>query len=176
MDYLEEKLAALDARRGRENVDTIERYCTQHQLFDDIYCMTSTCSPRRRGSIFWVLAKAVYNRTWSPTERVLEELVQRLDEETDVMSKRCIVDIFQYAPLPEEQLGSLTDICIRLIRDPKETIAVRAFSISVLLRVLKRYPELYGEIKDVIEELAERAEPAIQVRAKRAIRSMEKIS
>lgn len=176
MDYLEEQLVALDTRRSRDSVDAINSYCAQHQLYDGLYSSLVDSSPRRRGTIMWVLARAVYGRTWYPSLHILEALADRLAHETDVMSKRCTLDIFQYAHIPESRMGTMTDTCISLIRSKKESIAVRALAITVLFRIIKIYPDLFYEVKDVIVELSRTEGPAIRFRAKKALETMDKIS
>lgn len=92
------------------------------------------------------------------------------------MTKSCLLDVFQYAPLPEQKLGTITDTCIGFMRNLVETIAVRAFSIIALLRIVVQYSELCHEVVDVIQELHEHDSAAVQVRLREALKTMEKIS
>ena len=102
-----------------------------------------------------------------------EGLINLLAEESNVMTKRCVIDVFQYCPIPEHCESQMLDLCIGFIRDPKETIAVRAFSITVLFKLVERYPELFNEVKDIMTELSEHESGAIRVRVRKALEMME---
>ena len=43
------------------------------------------------------------------------------------------------------------DICFRYVASPKEAVAVKAFSLTVLGNLAKLYPEILPEIKLLIE-------------------------
>ena len=43
------------------------------------------------------------------------------------------------------------DICFRCVASPKEAVAVKAFSLTVLGNLAKLYPEILSEIKLLIE-------------------------
>ncbi len=76
-----------------------------------------------------------------------------LNKETKVASKRVIIRFFQDYDLPEEFQGLVLDRCYQLIKDPKETVAVKAFSIGALYRISKHYKELKDELKLVLQDL-----------------------
>lgn len=177
MEELERLLTSLDERRGKHKVEDICGFCERNQSFSELLLLFPSASPRRRGTLAWVMARSVSNRMWAPWEEELETLVMWLRSETeDTMTKRSLLDIFQYTELPDEQLGTLADICIGFIRSPKETAAVRAFSITVLMRIIKVYPEIYREVEEILIELAAHDKPSIGLRARKAIKEMEKIS
>lgn len=69
--------------------------------------------------------------------------------------KRCLLKIFAEAPvyITEDQIGELTDLCFAFAEDQKEAIAIRAFAIDFLLKVMKQFPELKTELKSVLESI-----------------------
>ncbi len=81
--------------------------------------------------------------------------------------QRSIIRILQNSDLPEKHHGFLVDYCFRKIIDPKQAIAVRAFSIPVLHRLTKCYPELNSEFKLCLEELIPNASSGLKNRAKK---------
>lgn len=177
MDELEEKLRALDKRRGKRRVASVSECCRRNEAFDLLLDMFPDSPPRRRGSISWVLLHAMQKRRWKPLIGHAETLCKRLaEEQEDIMTKRCLMSFFQTGPLPEEHLGLLADTAIRLIRDQNETLAVRAFSISVIIRIADEFPELYQEIEEELYRMSTHEKPSLRVRARKAILHMDKLS
>ncbi|NNC82316.1 MAG: hypothetical protein HKN79_01965 [Flavobacteriales bacterium] len=172
-DDLEELLAASDERRGRANIDASLQLCETFNLFSELVDRMSKAPLRRRGTIAWILARAAQQKKWMPLEKEAEKLIDRLPDEEDIMAKRCTIDIFQYSPIPESREALMTDICIAFIRDPKEPIAIRAFSITVLFRIIQNYPELYQEVRAMMEELSEHEKGSIRIRVRKALELME---
>ena len=69
--------------------------------------------------------------------------------------KRCILKILITTPykFSDDDLGLLADITFTLATDPAQAIAVRAFSLDILLIVLKTYPEITPELIAVMESI-----------------------
>jgi hypothetical protein len=67
--------------------------------------------------------------------------------------KRSILKMFIETPykLSDEVYGELADIAFTFVQDQKQAIAVRAFSIDILLKVSKIYPEITNEIAAILE-------------------------
>ena len=112
LDELEKNLAALDDRRGRLRVDSTLDLCVRKNYFSDLISMLDDSSPRRRGSIAWILARAAQQKKWLPLDHEAEVLIDRLSEEQDVMTKRGIIDVFQYGPIPKSKESQMLDQCI----------------------------------------------------------------
>jgi hypothetical protein len=55
--------------------------------------------------------------------------------------------------LPEDIFGELADTCFTFAEDPNQAIAVRAFSLDILLKVLETYPEIKPELIAVMESM-----------------------
>ena len=84
--------------------------------------------------------------------------------------KRNVVRILQFMDIPEKHQGNVMNVCFELLGDPKEAIAVRVFSMTVLDNLSKIYPELRQELIAIIEDEMER-EPtaAFKSRAKKIL-------
>lgn len=69
--------------------------------------------------------------------------------------KRCILKILMNTSykFSDDDLGILADIAFTLASDPSQAIAVRAFSLDILLIVLKTYPEITPELIAVMESI-----------------------
>lgn len=167
---------ALDARRGKRRTVSTSEYCRKNGRFDELIQMYGTANERRRGSIAWVMSHAVSKRRWKPSDEQLERIAILLsDEEGEAMAKRGLVDVFQKYRLPRENQGAVADACIRFLRDPNESTAVQAFSITVLFKIIERYPEFFNEVRDVMPRYLNHERPAIQVRMRRAMKVMDKL-
>jgi hypothetical protein len=85
---------------------------------------------------------------------------------------RNTVRLLQYVDIPEKFHGQVMDICFRYISSPTESVAVKAFSITVLQNLAKKYPEIINEIKLVIEERWDYETIAFKTRAKKLLKEL----
>jgi hypothetical protein len=69
--------------------------------------------------------------------------------------KRSILKLFTETPvfINDDQLGRLTDCCFSFVQNPNESIAVRAFSIDILLKIIKKFPDLKPELIAILESI-----------------------
>ncbi|MGE7775769.1 hypothetical protein ACQKLP_13655 [Chitinophaga sp. NPDC101104] len=106
----------------------------------------------------------------------LEAMVRRMDDAgIPVSVKRNVVGILQYVEVPERLHGPVMDVCFRLLEDVEETVAVRAFSMTVLANLAVTYPEIKNEIVLLIEDqLREGATPGFVSRAKKTLQALSK--
>jgi len=84
--------------------------------------------------------------------------------------KRNIVRFLQDIPIPEELHGEVMDICFSFIMDPQEAVAVKAFSLTILEKLAKDYPEIMNELKVVVEERWDYETAAFHSRAKKILK------
>lgn len=81
--------------------------------------------------------------------------------------KRNTIRLLQGVDIPESLQGEVMDICFGYIADPKEAVAVKAFSITVLGNLSKQYPEIIPEIKLLLEDQMPHETAAFKVRARK---------
>jgi len=96
-----------------------------------------------------------------------EKLIQKL-KNPDLKSslKRNILRILQFTSIEENQMGNLYEICFEFLLNPKEAIAVRAFSMGILYNISYYFPELKPELKTAIESVLDEPQPSPGVRSK----------
>ena len=63
------------------------------------------------------------------------------------------------------------EICFKYLESPNEAVAIKAFSLTVLGKLAKKYPEIIPEIKLMIEEQLPHQSAAFKSRAKMFIKS-----
>jgi hypothetical protein len=83
----------------------------------------------------------------------LPAMVKRMCEPgVHVAVKRNVVRVLQFLDIPEDLHGETMNVCFNLLADPKETIAVRCFSMTVLDNLSKQYPDIRQELVAIIED------------------------
>jgi hypothetical protein len=66
--------------------------------------------------------------------------------------KRNTVRLLQSSGIPEKNEGAVMEICFKYLESPGEAVAIKAFSIKILGKLAKKYPEIIPELKLLIEE------------------------
>lgn len=81
--------------------------------------------------------------------RIIKEL-----ERTNVHDavRRNIVRLLQFVTIPKAAQGRTIDNCFALLKDHKQPIAVRVFSMTVLANLAREIPELKNELIPYIED------------------------
>lgn len=80
--------------------------------------------------------------------------------------KRNTVRLLQVVNIPEKYEGVVMEICFQYLESLAEAVAIKAFSITVLGNLAKKYPEIIPEIKLIIEEQLPHQTAAFRSRAK----------
>ena len=109
-------------------------------------------------------------------EPYLEEMVERLTLSGQHPAvRRNVVRVLDYMDeIPESVHGPVMNACFDFAADPKEAIAVRAFSITVLGKLARIYPDMIPELKTVLEDmLSHDPTPALVVRVKRVFKELK---
>ncbi|RPE08332.1 hypothetical protein EGT74_14860 [Chitinophaga lutea] len=123
----------------------------------------------------WILSH-VAEKHPALVEPHLHQMVDRMGHPgIPVAVKRNVVRILQFLPVPENLQGPVMDYCFRFLEDPQETVAVRAFSMTVLANLAEQYPEIRNEIVLLIEDqLREGATPGFKSRGKKTLARLAK--
>ena len=100
----------------------------------------------------------------------LKRLVDQLPK-TDVHNavKRNVVRLLQYVEIPKRLQGKVYSHCLDLIADPSETIAVRAFSMTVAAKIASDELSLLDELRLVVSQNVVGASAGIRVRARKIL-------
>ena len=105
----------------------------------------------------------------------LKAMVDRMgDAGIPVAVKRNVVRVLQHIPVPEKLQGPVMDYCFRFLEDPLETVAVKAFSMTVLANLAQQFPDIKNEIILLIEDqMREGALPGFKSRAKKTLKQLQ---
>lgn len=66
--------------------------------------------------------------------------------------KRNTVRVLQFIEIPDEHHGLAFEVCLGLLNTPREAVAIKVFSMTVLANLVQKYPELTEELRLSIEE------------------------
>jgi hypothetical protein len=86
--------------------------------------------------------------------------------------KRNTLRLLQYVDLPKRLHGRVADLCFQYLQSKREPIAVKAFSLTVLQRIVEVQPELGTELKIIIEDQLPYASPAFRSRARKVLKTI----
>ena len=84
--------------------------------------------------------------------------------------KRNTVRLLQAIDIPEKHEGAIMEICFRYVESPTEAVAVKAFSLTILGKLAKKYPEIIPEIKILIEDQFTDQTAGFKSRAKKLLK------
>ncbi|MEO6489149.1 MAG: hypothetical protein ABIO04_04340 [Ferruginibacter sp.] len=84
--------------------------------------------------------------------------------------KRNSLRLLQDIDIPEKYQGQLMDICFEFLQSPTEALAVKVYSMTVLARLSKIYPEIIPELKLIIEDQSPSQTAGFKSRAKKVFK------
>lgn len=86
--------------------------------------------------------------------------------------KRNTVRFLQEISIPQSLQGEVMHICFAYVEDPKEAVAVKAFSLTILGKLAKQYPEIMPEIRFLVEDQIAEQTPAFTMRANKILKEI----
>jgi hypothetical protein len=104
----------------------------------------------------------------------LSIILKVLDNETvhDAV-KRNIVRLLQFIEIPKRYYGKVWSSCYALM-DPKQPVAIRAFSMTVLAAIAAKEPDLKNELILLIEDQLPYASSGYLARARKVLKELKK--
>ena len=97
----------------------------------------------------------------------LLDCLSRDDVHTAV--KRNIVRLLQFVEIPKKLHAKTYSLCLDLVDDPDEPVAVRVFAMTVAARIAKSEPALMNELNLIIRQHLLHTTAAFQKRAKKIL-------
>lgn len=104
----------------------------------------------------------------------LDSMIRYLDRPLHDAGVRNIVRSFQFIDIPEEYLGEIVDRAFGYLNDPKTSIAIRVFSMTVIHNAVKRYPDLAPELISAIERHMDHSSAGFKSRGRKILAELEK--
>lgn len=88
---------------------------------------------------------------------------------------RNTVRLLQFVAIPKSLHGKIMEICFRYLEDPKQPVAIKVFSLSVVTGLARSYPDIIPEIRLLIESQLPDQTAAFRSRAKCSMALLDKI-
>jgi hypothetical protein len=135
----------------------------------DIACYESEVLAQRAS---WVLGLLL------PSDRPLilpfvGQMVQKLNEpKIHNATKRNFIKLFEKIDIPEEQCCAILDTCLKFLESKSEAIAVKAYSMTVLLNISKKHLEFKREIKLALQMHVLSESAGVKSRAKKVVNQL----
>lgn len=90
-----------------------------------------------------------------------------------VAVKRNTIRLLQFIDIPKKFQGQVAEICFQFLLDKKETVAVQAFSMTVLANLSMKIPELKNELLIIIEDRLPYATAGFRARARKTLKQLQ---
>lgn len=94
------------------------------------------------------------------------------NEKHDAINRN-ILRAFQFVNIPEAHEGNVLDVSFRLLNSPTEPVAVKAFSMTVIYNLTKKYPDIIPELKASIEALLPDGSAGIKSRGNKILKAIQ---
>ncbi|MEQ9591302.1 MAG: hypothetical protein RLN86_01825 [Cyclobacteriaceae bacterium] len=88
--------------------------------------------------------------------------------------KRNTVRFLQSIDIPSSLQGEALDTCFKFLQSPKEPIAIKVFSMTVIANLAKEHPEIQNELKTIIEDQMPYGSAGFRSRGSKILKQMEK--
>jgi hypothetical protein len=88
--------------------------------------------------------------------------------------KRNVIRILQDIDIPENLRGVAATVCFDFLASPKEPVAVKVFSMTVLANIVQFEPDMKKELVLLIEEQMDLEKPAFRSRGAKILKQLSK--
>ncbi len=106
----------------------------------------------------------------------IPEMVENLKKpDVHIAAKRNTLRFLSETEIPEEQWGELAELCFDYLTSIEEPVAIKVFSMTVLLSIVKKVPELKDELYYAIEDQLPYGTAGFKSRGKKTLKALEKI-
>lgn len=122
----------------------------------------------------WIVSHCIDMYPWL-IKKHMTSIIENLQKPIHVAVKRNTCRLLQFMDIPENLLGLTAELCFNFLNSGKETIAVKAFAMTIIFNIVKKYPELKDELKISIEEQMPFGSAGFNSRGRKTLKALEKI-
>jgi hypothetical protein len=158
---------------SKANCDAIVQWIgNSQQRFDQLFDLFLKDEYRVVQRAAWPLSYAVMAHP-EFIKKHFSKLLKNLDKPGIHNSvKRNTVRLMQDIQIPEKFHGQVMNICFDFISSPDEAVAVKAFALTILENLSKKYPEIRSELKTIIEDRWDYESAAFRARGKKILKGL----
>lgn len=166
---------ALLKEHSRKQCDSIVAYIgTDSKKFEELLKIFLSDDHRLVQRAAWSLSYCAIAQPQLIKKHLKKVILNLKKEGIHTAVKRNTVRLLQEIEIPASLHGEVMDICFQYISDPKEMVAVKAFSLTILGNLSKEYSDIIPELKLVIEDQLPNQSAAFKVRALKLLKQFEK--
>ena len=103
----------------------------------------------------------------------LSDFIEYAHNPPHVAVKRNVVRVLSFIDIPENMEGKAFDFCLPLVTSVKEDIAVRAYAITVIGNIALKYPELRGEVCEILYMFRDDDSAALRSRSRKVLAKLK---
>ncbi len=103
------------------------------------------------------------------------KMIKALRNSSSDAVKRNTIRAWQFVAIPDEYLDDVTDLCFTFLGSQQEPVAIKVFSMSVLLNIVRKIPELKNELRIIIEDQMPYGSAGFCSRGNKVLKALEKI-
>ncbi|TAL61448.1 MAG: hypothetical protein EPN85_04705 [Bacteroidetes bacterium] len=103
----------------------------------------------------------------APHIKYLVDVISRKDVHNAVI--RNSVRILEAINIPKKYQGKVMQACFGFLENYSVPGAIKAYSMTTLYNLSKKYPEIKGELKSIIEDRREQETPAFKSRGRKIL-------
>jgi hypothetical protein len=160
------------AEHSRANCNKILKWVGHSQKrFDELFNVFLNSEYRINQRAAWPLSYCVIAHPMLISKHFSRLIKNLLKRGIHNAVKRNTVRLLQHVEIPEKFHGTIMDLCFQYIKSPDEPVAVKAFSLSILHSLSKKYPEIKNEIRLIIEERWVHETAAFHSRARKFLKN-----
>jgi hypothetical protein len=120
--------------------------------------------------------RAAWSVSWAAKQKP-EMINPHIKELVSVLHKKNVHDavvrnsvrVLQEIEIPEEYQGEVMDACFQFLESNTTAVAIKAFSLTTLFNLSKKYPEIKSELKLIINVRLDYETAAFKSRAKKIL-------
>lgn len=162
--------------RTERNFETFQKYFLEHpseykNLIELINTKEAYPIPEYASWILTHLSKSDVSKVQTFYKTIIDQLF--VIENQSV--RRNLINVIDHLTLTDYKESELIDLLISFIQDFENKVAVQVYSMQVLTKFIKKYPELKTEIEEVIHLNSENKSPAYSAAMRKFHRKMKNI-
>jgi len=163
--------AHLQKNGGRANVDAIVNWIGDNPThFNQLIQLIKQANATTMQHGVWPMAYAAIAHP-KFLKKHIAQLLKWLDESHhhDAVYRN-ILKIFTEVEIPEKYAAPLFDACVKFAKAEPRPVAIRAYALMILMRMVQRWPELGHELQLLSTELLKLPQPpGVTVTLKRCL-------
>lgn len=170
-------LSAIGNIREVKVVVAIAKRATEEdEVLEELLSILMNGTSREQYIASWILSRAVEFKADLFNESAHNACLKVINSTSEGGIKRNLIRVWQFSiPQSEAIRLEILEQALKLLSDTGQDVAVRVFSITVLEKLLRYFPEIKEEVLFLLEREYPQATPSFKVRADRFFKLARKL-